>query len=474
MSPSNNLVHELYRALRGFSTERAHGNTIIRAGDDETAGQMLQAMSQGEPIEIVPSANDQSYSVEIPTLAFRSDERTVGLWHLNGNADDGGSYDNDGTVAGTYAWGTGQFGQCLELTDARVTVADATSLDVTRWMCFEGWVKTSAAGTIAERSGWKVWIDSNLKLNFTVGANTITSDEAITADTWTFIVAQYSTVTHGDDDLWVVVGDVVKRQAATETAVATSSAALYLGNNAANNDPLIGSLDEVRFSSVRRYVSDGQVARARESSMDVGVFNFESNVGSTAFNSSFGEADLTLSNTSWVTGRSGYGISFNGTTSYASATFQSYTPTKLSVGGWFKFTDISGNQVLVDQTAGVGLQFTGTHLRAPFYDLTELNTDICAWTPVADTWYEIYATYDASVKAIWIDNQKWGEVTATGTPATGGICYVGRTSAGANYFKGSMDDLVIARYDRRPWSRSIPYFVVGQNGMRVWESWQMG
>jgi len=474
MDTSNRLIHQLHRTLRGFSQERAHGDTIIRTGDEEIVAHMLSGISQDEPIHIVPSVSDQTYSVQVPTLAFRSDKRTVGLWHLNGNAEDGGSYENDGTVAGTYSWGTGQFGQCIVLTNARVTVADAASLDVTRWMCFEGWVKTSAAGTIAERSGWKVWIDASLKLNFQVGADTITSDEAITAGTWTFVAAQYSTVTYGDDDLWVAVGDIVKRQAATETAVAIGSAPLYLGNNAANDDPLVGSLDEVRFSSVRRYMSDGQVARARESSMDVAVFNFESNVGTTAYNSRFGEANLALSNTTWGTGRTGYGITFNGTTSYASATFQSYTPTNLSVGGWFKFTDISGDQMLVDQTAGVGLQFTGTHLRAPFSGLSELNTDLCAWAPVAATWYEIYAVYDGTVKSIWIDNQKWGEVAVSGTAATGGICYVGRSSAAAKYFTGSLDDLVIARYARRRWSRAIPYFVVGQNGMKIWEDWQMG
>jgi len=472
--PPDFRVDRLYRTLRDFAAQRAHGDNVIRVGDDEITMAALQAMAQGEPIHIVPAANEQDYSVSVPTVAWTPDERTVGLWHFNGDATDAGDNDNDGTVAGTTAWGTGQFDQCLTLTNGRVTVADATSLDVNRWLCFEAWVKTSAAGTIAERDGWKVWIDASMKLNFQVGADTITSAVAITADTWTFIVAQYSTAAYGDDDLWVAVDDVVKRQAATETAVATGSDPLYLGNNAANDDPLVGSLDEVRFSSLRRYVSDGQVARARPSSMDVATFNFEENVGDTAYNSRFGEANLTLSNTSWVAGLTGYGLSFNGTTSYASATFQSYTPTKIAVGGWFKFVDLSGNQVLVDQTAGVGLQFTGTHLRAPFYDLTELNTDICAWAPLADTWYEIYATYDGTSKAIWIDNQKWGEVTATGTPTTGGICYVGRSSGAANYFEGSIDDLVISRYDRRPWRRPIPYFVVGQAGMKIWEDWQIG
>jgi len=266
----------------------------------------------------------------------------------------------------------------------------------------------------------------------------------------------------------------VKRAAATETLIAASSAPLYLGNNADNDDPLVGSIDEVRVSSVPRYASDGKVARARAALMDVAVFNFEASSGNVAHNTRLGAGNLALHGTTWVGGRTGNGLRFDGANSYAAGTFGTYAPSALSVGGWFKFADTSSAQVLVDQANGVGLAFTGSHLRAPLAGLTEKETNICAWVPEADTWYEIYATYDGSAKAVWVDNQKLGELAVTGTAAIAGVCYVGRASAGGSYFNGVMDDLTISRYARRRWTRGIRYFVVGQAGMKTWEDWQMG
>lgn len=466
--PDAALLQRLRNALRRGGQIAAGPHTFHHTADAGSVQRLQNAVIE-QGAAVVRSVEKATLAVLEPSAAFTSDARTVGLWHFNDALTDASNNGNDGTIAGTYSYGTGKFGKCLVLTDARVTIPDAASLDVGRYFCIQAWVKTSAAGTIAERDTWRLFIDGSMNLNLSVGADTLTSEATITADTWTYVMAQF-----GAGEMWVAVDDVVKRQTTSISSVTDAAVPLYLGNNSDDNDPLVGSIDEVILHSQRRFVSDYRRSRVRAAPGDLFVFNFEEGVGTTAYNARLGGADMTLSGTTWSSsGRTGNCLVFDGSTSYGIVTPTATTLDTISLGGWFKFSSASGSQVLFDQASGIGLQFTGSALRAPLTGVTNPDTDLCSWTPTADQWYEIYAVYDGTTKQIWIDGQKWGEVACTGSPVVTGTCYVGCSSGSADYFEGSMDDLVLSDAVRKPYYRATPHLMIGQHGLVFTEDWML-
>lgn len=463
--PDAGMLYRLRKAIRQ-SRGAGQGAHVFDGVGDKGEVHRLHATVAEEGANVLKMNEKRTFAVIEPGAQFTSDARTVGLWHFNDALTDAGANGNDGSITGTYSYGSGKFNNGLVLTDARVTIPDAVSLDVNRYFCLQGWLKTSAAGTIAHRDEWRVFIDSNMKLNLTVDTDTLTSETAIAADTWTYFMAQF-----GTGEMWVAVNDVVKRQATSISAISDAAVPLYLGNNADNDDPLVGSLDEVILHDQRRFVSDYRRRRVRAAPSDVFVFNFEEGVGSTAYNARLAGADMTLVGTSWGTGRTDGGLTFDGSTSYGTVTPSTQTLSTLSMGGWFKFDSAAGTQVLFDQASGVGLLFTGSALRAPLTGVTNPNTDLCSWTPTTGQWYEIYVVYDGTTKQIWIDGQKWGEVACTGSPEVAGACYVGCSTSNTNYFGGDMDDLVLTEAVRKPYYRSVPHLIIGQKGLLFTDEW---
>jgi len=90
----------------------------------------------------------------------------VGLWHLDGNANDSSGNGNDGTLMGGATYGTGMFGQAVSLdgSDDYVSVPDSTSLDITSAITVEGWIKLasfSQPSTVAAK--WKDISGANLR-----------------------------------------------------------------------------------------------------------------------------------------------------------------------------------------------------------------------------------------------------------------------------------------------------------------------
>lgn len=459
--PDPAMMRRLRTALRSYVQERAQGATVRVRGDVAAGERLLGMVNAGAPATVFPRcASITTGALTIPEAPFRADDYTIGLWHLDADeygygtvVTDASAYGNDGTVEGDFAWGSGKFSNALLPTDALVTVPDAPSLDVGAAFTLQAWVKTSAAGTIAERDGWKVYVDAGAHLCLDVGADTIVSTATIPADTWTHVLAQF-----GDGELWVAVGDVVKRQATAITSIPASSEPLYLANDAADADPLVGALDEVWLSAVARFRSDGRLTRVRSAPGDVAVFNFEEGVGATAYNARVAGPVMALHGTSWGVGRTGGGLVFDGAASWAEFTPSASTPSALSVGGWFKFATADGPQTLLAQTGGVGLVYTGSALRLPLAGISNTNVDVAIWQPEPDVWHEIYGVADGSTKAIWIDGHKWGEIAGVGTPTiSGNACVVGAAVAGGDYFEGTMDDLVVARCARRPYRRVIVY-----------------
>lgn len=467
-----NIINAV-RAMKRFAAEQASGDTIVRGGPPDLCQQIISDLDAGKPAIIIPHtiSGNKSWSVVVPATPFVNDQRTLGLWHFDGSADDSSSYGNNGSLEGTYSWSGGKFNQALWLDGGHAILPYENTRGRSRWLCFEAFISISEEGTLADAGGWSITVDSNGYVTFTVEEDSITSGIPITWGEWTYVMAQYSSSLYGDGDLWVSVNDIVRRTSTSTTVITNISDNIILGNNSEYSYNITGGIDEVRISDTNRFTDDGNVARARPSMLDVGVYNFESVAGTTV-NSRLGESDMTIFNGASGAGVSGNGLILDGS-GYGEVEFVgSYTPQAISLGGWCKFSSTNGTQTIIYRDSTPYLLFDGNALEAKFNDNDEPIQ--CQWTPNTNVWYEIYAVCDGEIGSIWINNQKWAEGPAN-LPSPNnmsGKWYVGSSGGNSDFFFGALDDIIITCSNKRRWVRTVPIFVAGQHGFNG-ADWQI-
>ena len=186
-----------------------------------------------------------------------------GLWHFNGNAKDSSGYDNHGIVYGaTYV--DSPMGGALSFDgNDYVIVSDDDTLDITKEITIEAWIKPTAVGNyrtiVAKRSGsvanyaLRLW---NGKVEFyyraagvTTWSEWLTDDAPVSADGSSYYIAV--TYTFGDgESIRVYVDDTLydgywKYGVAEE--VLANAYPVYIGCISPSSQPFIGLIDEVRI-----------------------------------------------------------------------------------------------------------------------------------------------------------------------------------------------------------------------------------
>jgi hypothetical protein len=173
---------------------------------------------------------------------------------------------NTGTIAGATWTANGKFGSALSFdgTTARVTVADANSLDLTTAMTIEAWVNPSS-GTgwrevvLKETSGglaYALYAANNgsrpaayVHTPADVGIN---GSAAVPLNTWTHLAMTYDGAT-----LQMFVNGVLVKSGAAPGAAATSSSPLQIGGNSVWGEYFKGLIDEVRIYN--RVLTGGEI-----------------------------------------------------------------------------------------------------------------------------------------------------------------------------------------------------------------------
>ena len=158
---------------------------------------------------------------------------------------------NVGAV-GSASWvTTGRFGNALSFngTNARITVADSASLDLTTAMTLEAWVLPTVGG------GWRDVIykgpddiyflesSSNSGRPATGGifANPIYGNSALPLNVWSHLAATYEGIT-----LRLYVNGVQVSSRGVSRLITTSAGALTIGGDALYGQHFAGRIDEVR------------------------------------------------------------------------------------------------------------------------------------------------------------------------------------------------------------------------------------
>jgi hypothetical protein len=217
------------------------------------------------------AGNRSSSSVDI-TVANTSSTPTglVAAYSFNAGSGvqtvDSSGQGNTGTIAGATWTPNGKFGSALSFdgTSARVTVADANSLDLTTAMTIEAWVNPSS-GTgwrevvLKETAGGLAYalyaVNNGSRPAAYVHTSTdigSTGSAAVPLNTWTHLAFTYDGAT-----LQLYVNGVLVKSGAAAGAAPASGGPLQIGGNSVWGEYFRGLIDEVRIYN--RVLTGGEI-----------------------------------------------------------------------------------------------------------------------------------------------------------------------------------------------------------------------
>lgn len=308
--------------------------------------------------------------------------------------------------------------------------------------------------------------DGELKVDIiNGGTETVSSGLTVSASSWQFISFQFN-----EGIVYVAVDDLVYKTTVTLETMAGYDTTLTVGSDGTNY--FDGKIEELVLDANAQLIDDIPVMSDIPSQYDAIYWTFSENTGSYVYPTDLIGPTLTLTGGAWVTGYTRYAVQFDGTDDYGSATPTAETFSEcISVNVMVKF-DVDAACPIISQSSGINLEYTGTHIRANINGVTEGDTDIAPLTIDTDEWYDICVVFDGSVKSAWINGQKYGEVSATGTavmPAN--TMYLARNVAGDSFGACRIATVRIYRRLLKPYYRSIDKFSIGQHGFRVTEEW---
>ncbi|GEM_PF-2831861 len=195
----------------------------------------------------------------------------------------------------------------------------------------------------------------------------------------------------------------------------------------------------------------------------VGHWTFQEGIGDTLYDQSPYGRRAILFDTKWVQGLAGYGLEFNGTTSYVKMEANINT-LPLAIQMWIKPTAaITQRQVLLSN-AGAGGYGRGFYITADSLVVNYYNGRYrVPFSFAANKWYFISVKYVSDSIYVYLNGNAAGKYkygTNQKEPTGYSYCYLGKyTSASATFrpFKGIVSDLQLYNISRL--SQSVPAVV---------------
>jgi hypothetical protein len=209
----------------------------------------------------------------------------------------------------------------------------------------------------------------------------------------------------------------------------------------------------------RLTVNDGMVA----------YYNLDENTGTTVTDSSGFTNTGTSTNMTWGTttgpglffANTSYGT-FNGTSSRVALTVSQLPAANAaqSMSAWVKITALPGSAssivALTGASSAMKLGLSSSQLRVLRNDGTAL---VSTSAPSTGTWHHVAYTWDGTTNTLYVDGVA---VTSTTTHDSAAVtaAFVGATSAAADFFNGSIDEVRI--YDRALTATDVSALALGQ------------
>jgi len=229
------------------------------------------------------------------------------------------------------------------------------------------------------------------------------------------------------------------------------------GKYGAPNDWFAGALDEVQAHGTA--LADADVAQLYQQglrSLSVG-WRFDEGTGVLAADNAGINRPLTLSNGSWVAGKVGQALQFNGTSSVATTPAPVLdTAQSFSVAAWVRPSALTGWRTMVNQdganVSGFWLQYSeamGKKFVLTMHDADSTTSNayraVSTTTPAVGQWYHVLGVRDkvAGTMKIYVNGKLEGSTAYTGGWAANGALNVGRGKYGTpnDWFAGAVDEV---------------------------------
>ncbi len=415
------------------------------------------------------------YGLTAPTPV---DTSLKGYWSFNGQdmlssttAADRSGAGNTGTLTNGPTRTIGKLGQALSFdgSDDYVTMADASSLDITGAISMAIWVKTTdtsgcimtkGTGTsdkcfdLSANKVYELGILSSV-LYFQTSNGTTTNVASVSASSildnqWHLLGATWDGTT-GTNGMKIYIDGTLSAQAtATVTPAQTTASTFNFGGNGNNND-YAGLLDEARVynralsvEEIKGLYDVGQSDKTNSSISQpqgtgrldsglAGYWKLDDGSGTSATDSSTNASTGTLtSGPTWTTGQIGGAVNFDGTDDYITAGDQATLETNnsLAIGGWFKLDTLpSGNRMFLVTKGGTTsyyeyeLNVNGANSNKIRFTLgaigggAYLSTDSIT-APTTGTWFHVMGVFDKSTLSVKVYYNGVLEGTSTSTSGT--------------------------------------------------------
>lgn len=445
---------------------------------DMNLGQSVVLGSLGTTADGKTASNSASASYCVPgsTAICRP---PIGQWDFEEGrgsvTEDKSGNDFEGTLSGSVlpAWSQGKVGKSLlfDGDSSYVTAGTSSVLSPTNSITLEAWIYPRSwggadngaiisKGSIGSTTGYHLYLrQASSSLSMWPNA-TFDTDAHIDFDKWQHVVAVV------DNNVLSFYVNGIYSAPGSWTLTSANSADFRIGfSEAFGDDWFDGFIDQVRVFDYGRTAA--QIAWDFNRGQPLVRWKFDECAGTVA-NDSIGTVNGTLNSgtagdcntasTAWYNGKTGknnYSLSFGSApnlttvTSASTFVFTNDTSSAASWGGWFKPTNFSSTQVLMEK--GNQLKITadtsGRAICAIYHGGAFTPTTGSGAVMTAGAWNHVLCTYDGSSVKTYINGVLSRVVSDTSGIATGTTTlYVGQDSGGSNQYTGLADDVKIWTY----------------------------
>ncbi len=480
-----NVMSDMKKAIREGRARSTFGTAVSVDdvfSDPSQLQEIIDAMNRGgaSPTSL---AQTHTWSVVEPSAPLATMVTTIAHYALDEasgtSGADASQNGNDITVSGA-AWASGKFDGCLTFdgSNDQASVTAVSAEPLRNYLYVSCWINpSSVTGTrpickLADR--FVLYLNAGVvTCQIIDGSTTYTVASGLTAVTgsWQFVTLQYI-----DGAVYLALGDLVYKETIAAVRFAeeypAAGKALTIAYDGTNF--YAGSIDELLIEANVRVMDDWPVVDDASMMNDIAFWPFAENTGTAIFSGSLLGPQMTMVGGTWTTGKTRYAVAFDGSNDYASCTpsAETFTGHKLSIEVGIKF-GVDAACPILTQAGGLNIAYNGAGgITAALSGVSNPNSILGTLTVDTAVFYNLTVVYDGTMKELWINGQKYGEVAATGTAVMPAVeMFLARD--GASYGNCTIDRVRIYRARLRPFYRAIKYFTPGINGFQSNDEWMV-